>query len=173
MSLDLEAVVEFFGADSIGLARSCGEPLRENDRWKMPEKNATDRGVKHKNELLRSDGIFGFIPRIRFFTDRNCLRHTALSVITSDNGALTSKNRLRTTLCVIFACETRRWHFRENRLRMMRDISLNAEYRRTRCRSVRSADTVSLFPISILRFLYTYCLSATWRAFAPEPRFSL
>ena len=60
MSLDLEAVVEFFGADSIGLARSCGEPLREKDRWKMPEKNATDRGVKHKNELLRSNDIFGF-----------------------------------------------------------------------------------------------------------------
>ena len=47
MSLDLEAVVEVFGADSIGLTRSCGDPLRENDRWKMPEKNATDRGVKH------------------------------------------------------------------------------------------------------------------------------
>ena len=42
MSLDLEAVVEFFGADSIGHTRSCGEPLREDDRRKMPEKNATD-----------------------------------------------------------------------------------------------------------------------------------
>ena len=60
MSLDLEAVVEFFGADSIGLTRSCGEPLREDDRWKMPEKNATDREVKHKKELLRSNDIFGF-----------------------------------------------------------------------------------------------------------------
>ena len=51
MSSDLEAVVEFFGADSIGLTRSCGEPLREKDRWKMSEKNATDRGVKHKKDF--------------------------------------------------------------------------------------------------------------------------
>ena len=30
----------------------------------MPERNATDRGVKHKNELLRSDDIFGLNPKI-------------------------------------------------------------------------------------------------------------
>ena len=75
MSSDLEAVVEFFGADSIGLARSCGEPLRENDRWKMPEKNATDRGIKHKNELLRSNDIFG-LSRAKF-----CKRFAAAAMV--------------------------------------------------------------------------------------------